>query len=128
MVIYTCFKPEKMRFLTCLITILACLSACQPKNAGTGADSTATSTKDTTTAIIPAGGGIFYKHLKGTLAGQPVTMNLIHHGGGRYSAWYYYDKIGDPISLLTGECAAYGLAAASLRYCSRSCASASSKT
>jgi hypothetical protein len=99
-----------MRILTCLITTLMCLSACQPKNTGAGGDSTAiTSPKDTTIAIIPAGGGVFYKHLKGTLAGQPVTMELIGHGAGRYSAWYYYDKVGDPIALLASDMTADSL-------------------
>ncbi|MBO9152754.1 DUF3298 domain-containing protein [Chitinophaga sp. GCM10012297] len=98
-----------MRILTCLITALVCLNACQQKNTGSGADSTATGAKDTTIAIIPAGGGVFYKHLKGTLAGQPVTMELINHGKGRYSAWYYYDKVGDPIALLTSDMTADSL-------------------
>lgn len=99
-----------MRILTCLITALVCLNACQQKNTGSGADSTATGAKDTTIAIIPAAGSsVFYRHLKGTLAGQPVTMELIGHGEGKYSAWYYYDKVGDPIALLASDMTADSL-------------------
>ncbi|WP_343700370.1 DUF3298 domain-containing protein [Chitinophaga sp.] len=42
---------------------------------------------------------VYYKRLKGSLAGQPVTMHLIRTGPAAFDAWYAYDKQGIPIQL-----------------------------
>ncbi len=49
---------------------------------------------------MPAGGGVLQAPQKGTLAGQPVTMELVTMEQAAIPPWYYYDKVGDPIALL----------------------------
>ncbi len=80
-----------MRILTCLIVALACLNACRPKNADQQ-----NTTGDSTAAVIQTAP---YLSLKGTLAGQPVTMHLASFEKDRYQGWYFYDKVGEPIQL-----------------------------
>lgn len=75
----------------CLLVSVALLVACRqsPKKPAAQQEDTAVVTVTT-----------FYKQLKGTLAGQPVTMHLIRSGEHAYEGWYFYDKVGDPIQLV----------------------------
>ncbi|WP_109696134.1 DUF3298 and DUF4163 domain-containing protein [Chitinophaga deserti] len=87
-----------MRMLICMLAALGGLSACQ-----SGQKKNAETTDSTTVATIapvqaPVAGS-FYKQFKGTLAGQPVTLQLIKYNPGKYEGWYVYDKVGEPIGL-----------------------------
>ncbi|GEP95258.1 DUF3298 and DUF4163 domain-containing protein [Chitinophaga cymbidii] len=83
-----------MRTYACLLASLLCFAACQQpaKQPSASQDTTATATPLTQRTA-------FYTQLKGMLAGQPVTMQLIRYGNAQYEGWYYYDKTGDPIPL-----------------------------
>lgn len=74
-----------------LLASVALLAACQqtPKQPVAKEESTVT-------PVAPT----FYKQLKGTLAGQPVTMHLVRLGEHQYEGWYSYDKAGEPIQLI----------------------------
>ncbi|MGE7778016.1 DUF3298 domain-containing protein [Chitinophaga sp. NPDC101104] len=86
-----------MRMLICMLTALAPLCACQSGQKKPAAlDSTAAAT---VAAVKVPVAPSFYKQLKGTLAGQPVTMQLVKYAPGDYEAWYLYDKKGEPIGL-----------------------------
>lgn len=89
-----------MRILTCLITIMVCLSACQPKNTSRqkpGSDSASSAGDDS--KPMPEVAITNFQSLKGTLAGQPVTMHLARFEMNDLDGWYFYDKVGDPIKL-----------------------------
>ncbi|AWO01640.1 hypothetical protein DLD77_07995 [Chitinophaga alhagiae] len=80
-----------------LSAFLALLFACQSPGqrqpaAGQQDDSTGAS-------ATPPAPSVYYKRLKGALAGQPVTMHLIRTGPAAFDAWYAYDKQGIPIQL-----------------------------
>lgn len=81
-----------IRYLWLLVSVVL-LGACQQPEKKPAAQ------KDTTAVVTPTAAN-FYKQLKGSLAGQPVTMHLIRTGELAYQGWYVYDKIGDPIQLL----------------------------
>ncbi|RPD40274.1 DUF3298 domain-containing protein [Chitinophaga barathri] len=89
-----------MRILTCLITMLVCLNACQPKGANqkkTGDDSSSFAPAENVPA--PPKALAKYQSLKGTLAGQPVTMNLASFEENNLDGWYFYDNVGEPIQV-----------------------------
>lgn len=93
MVIYISFNTGFMKTYFCLLASMLSLAACQQP-----AKQPSTQSQDSTAApatLRP----VFYMRLKGTLAGQPVTMQLIRSGEKQYGGYYYYDKIGDPIGL-----------------------------
>jgi hypothetical protein len=86
-----------MRLLYGLPALLALFAACQPqapKQQAAVQDSVSTGPDAPQSA--PAN---YYKRLKGTLAGQPVTMHLVKTGQRAFEAWYAYDKQGIPIEL-----------------------------
>ena len=41
----------------------------------------------------------YYLHLKGTLGGEPVTMDLVKSGPWMIKGFYSYDKTGEPITI-----------------------------
>lgn len=84
-----------MKLHSWICAALVCMAACQPKPPKQ-AQQQETSQDSTWKATTPAN---YYWLLKGTIAGQPVTMHLIRSGHGTYSGWYCYNKIGDPIAL-----------------------------
>lgn len=79
-----------MKKYLCLLASVVLLMACQQSPKKTAEQ------KDTVMATATT----FYKQLKGTLAGQPVTMHLIRSGEHAYQGWYFYDKVGNPIQLV----------------------------
>ena len=81
-----------------ILAALALFSACQPQTPGQ--QEAANDSAAINTAAQPGIAATFYKRLKGTLAGQPVTMHLIRTGPASFDAWYAYDKQGIPIQLL----------------------------
>lgn len=84
-----------MRLIYGLLASLTMLTACQPnasqRQAGRQDSVSAPATKPNPS--------VYYKRLKGSLAGQPVTMHLIRTGPNAYDGWYAYDKQGIPIQL-----------------------------
>lgn len=82
-----------------LILTIACAIACQqPAGRQTGSESSDTGQ----TAELPAeqkDNPYYYLQLKGTVAGQPVTMQLLKTGPQIYRGYYCYDKIGEPIDI-----------------------------
>lgn len=94
MVIYISFKSGIMRIFYGLAASLAILTACQPKT------SQQTAAEADSVAATPAPPStVYYKRLKGALAGQPVTMHLIRTGPAAFDGWYAYDNKGIPIQL-----------------------------
>lgn len=81
-----------MKISICLLASLLTFAACQQP-----AKQQAAQSQDSTVSVTQR--PVFYMQLKGTLAGQPVTMQLIKSGAQQYEGWYYYDKVGDPIPL-----------------------------
>ncbi|ASZ10498.1 DUF3298 and DUF4163 domain-containing protein [Chitinophaga pendula] len=58
-------------------------------------DSTATAATDQDLSATP----YFYVQLKGTLAGQALTMHLLKNGPNIFRGYYSYEKIGEPIDI-----------------------------
>ncbi|WP_168208669.1 DUF3298 and DUF4163 domain-containing protein [Chitinophaga sp. XS-30] len=80
-----------MKIQRCLPAFIICLAACQqPAKQQASQDSTVAAATQRP---------VFYTRLKGTLAGQPVTMQLVRSGEQQYEGWYAYDSIGHPIPL-----------------------------
>ncbi|KAA2245153.1 DUF3298 and DUF4163 domain-containing protein [Chitinophaga agrisoli] len=78
-------------FAAALIGFTACQQpGKQSQQAGATTDSSQTA---------PAASSYFYIQLKGTVADQPVTMQLLKTGPNIYRGYYCYDKIGEPITL-----------------------------
>lgn len=86
-----------MRKLLPLLGLLA-FAACQPKTGTNNSDTTQTAATDDVHGVqnMPQH---FYKQLKGTVAGKPVTMHLLRSGANNISGYYVYDNEGQPIKL-----------------------------
>ncbi|MGX5818287.1 RsiV family protein [Chitinophaga lutea] len=82
--------------LSSFCLLLALFVACKPKAPKQTASAAADSTVSTPS---PNAAPAFYKRLRGTIAGQPVTLHLMKTGPRAYSAWYAYDKNAIPIQL-----------------------------
>lgn len=52
-----------------------------------------------TASVNPVTTPFFYVQLKGTLAGQPLTMHLLKNGPNLFRGFYNYEKIGEPIDV-----------------------------
>ncbi len=74
---------------------LTALVSCQPKTKQGQQAQATTDSSQTAVAAAP----YFYIQLKGTVAEQPVTMQLLKTGPNIYRGYYCYDKIGEPIGL-----------------------------
>ncbi|UYQ92969.1 RsiV family protein [Chitinophaga horti] len=93
------------------ILALMAFAACQPKpakNTGT-ADSTQVNEAAADVHGISGMPNRFYKQFKGTIAGQPVTLQLIRAGDNNISGYYVYDKVGEPIRLYSQQDTSYSL-------------------
>lgn len=92
-----------MRKLLCLLASVAWLASCQQStkqaSSANEANEASEANKDSTATATPLP-ATFYKQLKGTLAGQPITMHLIRSGSNQCQGWYFYDKVGEPIQLM----------------------------
>lgn len=84
-----------MRVFYGFFMLLTILAACQPATPGQQAG-----VQDSIGTSIPhPAPPAYYRRLKGTVAGQPVTMHLIKTGPAAFEGWYAYDKQGIPIQL-----------------------------
>ncbi|RAI97463.1 uncharacterized protein DUF4163 [Chitinophaga skermanii] len=81
--------------------IIACsvaLFACNSKTKNTGADST----EAAITSVALVKDPFFTKQLKGTVADQAITMQILKSSDKTFSGYYSYDKIKEPIKLWGG--------------------------
>ncbi len=78
-------------------------AACQPQTSSNNGDSSQVSETAVDVHGVSNMPTRFYKQFKGTIAGQPVTMQLIRSSANDISGYYVYDKIGEPIKLYSKQ-------------------------